>query len=339
MSSGKPETWGIVGCGRVAENHAWAAREAGLRLTWACDLDRERAEALASRYGIARVTRDLDELRHDEETQLVSIATDHASHLEIARQFLHKPAVIVEKPLALPGQGAAAFLQAADRAKAVVGVASQHRCQPHVRRVLSALKDGALGDIDLVRTRTISARPDSYYLERRWRGTWAQAGGGALVNQGYHALDTMVLFFGAPEVLGARVWNRRPHVFEVEEGYHAALRFPGGVMGELFGSNAGGSEWDVVLEIFGTRGQVVLDLNHPGRIREAVGLTTNTCQSVHPPPGVSYYGTSHLLLMRELLHAVEQGTESPVAVEESLRTVDVIRRIYQVAGVESYASA
>jgi len=329
------ETWGIVGCGRVAENHAWAAREAGLRLRWACDKDLEKAAALAQKYGIERITRNPSDIRDDANTHFVSIATDHASHIRIAKQFLNTPAVLVEKPLALPSQDVEDFLVAVNDASVVFGVVSQHRCRSHIRRIRSALISGAFGKIDHVRARTLSKRQDQYYLGSEWRGTWAGAGGGALVNQGYHAIDILIYLLGVPHVTSARTWNRRPNVFEVEEGYNAALLFPQKISGEIFGTNAGAADWDVLVEVFGSKGYAVFDLNHPGGIREAVGVeVVNEEDDVRPPPGISYFGTSHLGVFRELVAAANGDGQATATVRDGVTTLNVIREIYRLAGVD-----
>lgn len=325
-------SWGIVGCGRVSPNHAWAASCAGLSLRAACDIRAQRAESLAERFGIQKWTSDVHDLVADDDLDVVSVATDHASHVQIARLFLGRKGVVIEKPLGLPGTDYRSFLADVDRSNTVVSVVSQHRLRPHVLRVREAVLNRQFGAIELVRVRTSAHRHDSYYTDSNWRGTLAGEGGSALVNQGYHAIDLIRFLFGVPEVRFARTWTHRTNIMETEEGYQAWLELPAGGCVELFGTNAGTVEWDVVLEVHGSKGHVVLDLNHPGSVRESsvVSLPPET-ESAVPPPGVSYYGAAHSDTLKDLVDAVAEEREPAVTVREAWSTLQLIQSIYASA--------
>lgn len=326
--------WGIIGCGRVAANHAWAARECGLDLLWACDVTYGRAAAIAHRFGVRQVTTRISDLEADPSLACLVIATDHASHLSIARRFLNTPVrgILIEKPLCTPDQDDLAFAASVVRSRKTVGLVSQHRFRPHVRHVRKILKDGGFGRIELIRATSLTSRDDSYYRDSGWRGTLEQEGGSALINQGYHALDTLVHLFGRPNVRSARMWTQRTQIIEGEEGYHAQLAF-GDCPADLHGSNAGGQVWDVVIEICGSAGHVIFDLNHPGGIREI----TCTSHPVEPDPqpavpGIDYYGTSHREAVADFAVALMNGHSPTVTVVHAQETLSVIRDIYRTGG-------
>jgi len=328
----EPLNWGIVGCGRVAANHAWAAKEAGLRLKWACDLIGDRARHLSKDYGIQHVTQHAQDLESDDRLDVVSIATDHASHLSLANLFLNKKAILIEKPIGTPSQNFTAFIDRAEQNGCIVGVVSQHRFRPHVRQIMEAIHAGALGDIELVRARTLSARTDEYYASSNWRGKQAKEGGSALINQGYHALDTLLFIFGRPSVLTARTWTHRTHILETEEGFSCILRFADGIHAEVFGSTAGAAVWDVVIEIYGSRGHVIFDLNHPGSIRECAGVEFSLeCVDCEPPPGMSYFGTCHREVVADLVDAVRNRRTPMVTARDANQTLETIANIYEAA--------
>lgn len=331
-SSFKSLTWGIIGCGRVSANHAWAAKKAGLNLKWACDLIGDKALKLSKDYNIQYITERVEDLIEDDELDIISIATDHSSHIPIASLFLNKQAILIEKPLGIPSQDIATFIKQVEQSNCHVSVVSQHRFDPHVRQIMEAIHTGKLGKIELVRARTLSARDDDYYSESTWRGKYATEGGSALINQGYHALDTLLFFFGYPSVLGARVWTHRKHLLETEEGFECQLKFKNDIHAELFGTTAGVAVWDVVIEIYGSKGHIIFDLNHPNSIRESFGVNLDfKLTNSSPPPGMSYYGTSHLNVIKDIVRTIKNKKVPTVILNDAKQTLDIISNIYNMA--------
>src|ERR1700730_17999533 len=93
---------GVVGCGIFGESHL--ATFAGIpfaEVTAVTDVDQERAQKLASRYGIQRVSKDFRELCSLPDLDAVSVVTTEDQHLEPVLSALeHGKHVFVEKPLA-----------------------------------------------------------------------------------------------------------------------------------------------------------------------------------------------------------------------------------------------
>ncbi len=118
--------------------------------------------------------------------------------------------VLVEKPLAASLADCDAMIGAADRAGVKLGVISQRRWYEPARRVRAAIDAGKLGKPVLATVTMLGWRSKEYYESDSWRGTWADEGGGVLVNQAPHQLDLLLWYMGAvAEVSG--MWANLNH--------------------------------------------------------------------------------------------------------------------------------
>src|SRR3712207_9083764 len=109
--SGQGFGYGIIGCGWVADAHAWGVRalaDAGVRLVAVADRDRERASAIAARFDVEGIHQDFHELLARDDIAAVSVCLPdflhHEAVLAAARAGKH---VLCEKPLALTEIGRA----------------------------------------------------------------------------------------------------------------------------------------------------------------------------------------------------------------------------------------
>lgn len=89
----------IAGAGLMGRWHAYAARQAGARVTAIVDRDRSRADRLATRYRGCRPHRELADAL--DAVDVVHVCTPPATHGPLARQALEaRRHVLVEKPMA-----------------------------------------------------------------------------------------------------------------------------------------------------------------------------------------------------------------------------------------------
>jgi predicted dehydrogenase len=129
-----------------------------------CDLDRNRAQALADKVGGARVVTDLAELLESDEIDAVAVATPARTHHAVAKAALAAGKhVMVEKPLADTGErGQEMVAFAADQG--LVLMADHTYCYtPAVLKIRELIEEGALGDIlfiDSVRINLGLIQPD-----------------------------------------------------------------------------------------------------------------------------------------------------------------------------------
>jgi predicted dehydrogenase len=124
----------IVGAGYLGKFHAEKyAHSEKAALVAIADIDKERAESVASQWGVAAVT-DYRELLG--QVQCVSIAVPTRLHHLVARDFLkHGVDVLVEKPLAADIREGRELVEMADAQGLILQVGHLERFNPAIRRL------------------------------------------------------------------------------------------------------------------------------------------------------------------------------------------------------------
>jgi predicted dehydrogenase len=134
------------------------------RLEAICDLDLERAEALAARLGGTRVTASLDDVLADPLIDAIAIATPARTHHAIAMAAIAAGKhVVVEKPLADSSEHARAMVTAAHESGVVLMTDHTYCFTPAVLKMRELIEAGELGDIlyiDSVRINLGIVQPD-----------------------------------------------------------------------------------------------------------------------------------------------------------------------------------
>src|SRR5690606_4209274 len=108
----------LIGAGVFGERHAQAySRHHAVEFVAVCDLNEERARAVAEHYGAHYATGDYRALLADPAVRAVSIALPDHLHREVAVAAAEAGKdILVEKPLATTVEDAEAIVAAAERA-------------------------------------------------------------------------------------------------------------------------------------------------------------------------------------------------------------------------------
>ncbi len=195
------------------------------------------------------------------EIDAIVIATPHYQHstLGIAafEAGLH---VMVEKPIAAHKADAERLIACAEKHPDQAFAAMfQLRVEPRYARIRKLIQDGELGDI--VRINWIITdwfRSEAYYQSSGWRATWKGEGGGVLLNQCLHQLDTLQWLVGMPKSVRGFCQLGRYHDIEVEDNVSIYMDWPNGATG-VFISSTGETPGTNRFEIAGTKGRIVLE--------------------------------------------------------------------------------
>jgi len=222
----------LVGCGRIAGTHFEAlSKISALRLTAVCDILPERAKAAGEQYGVPRFT-SYEKMLAEAQCDIVAICTPsglHAQHGILAAKA--KKHVVCEKPMAISLSAADELVQACDDAGVRLFVVKQNRLNPAIQLLKRAIDRGRFGRIYMANTTVRWARPQEYYDQAPWRGTW-EFDGGAFMNQASHYVDLIQWLVGPVESVLAKTATLARKI-EAEDTGVAILKFRSGALGVI----------------------------------------------------------------------------------------------------------
>jgi predicted dehydrogenase len=222
----------FIGFGNVAaEGHlpGWRT-QADVAIVAATDsVASRRAEFLAACPG-GRWCDSPADLLAGETLDFVDICAPPGRHAALAREALDAGLhVLCEKPLATRVQDAMDLAAAAARAGRVVHTVHNWLEAPACRKITSLIADGAIGAVRSIEWQTLRTRPAVAVASERggnWRVDPALAGGGILVDHGWHALYCVMRWAGgAPRALAAKLETRRWREFPIEDTATLELDF------------------------------------------------------------------------------------------------------------------
>lgn len=222
----------LVGCGRISKNHFEAIDKIdGLELVAVSDADPERAKRAGLEWKVPYFS-SYEKMLAESNADVVTIATPSGLHPEqgIAAAKAGKH-VVMEKPMAISLTGADALVQACDKAGVQLFVVKQNRLNPPVQLLKRAVDRDRFGRIYMASCAVHWARPQEYYDQAPWRGTW-EFDGGAFMNQASHYVDLIQWIMGPVESVMAKTATLARRI-ETEDSGIAILKFRSGALGAI----------------------------------------------------------------------------------------------------------
>ncbi len=222
----------FVGCGRISHNHFEALSKIdGLDLVAVCDTVESRAREAGEKWGVPWFTSQ-EQMLKAVDCEVVAIATPSGLHpqhgIAAARAGKH---VVCEKPMAITLSSADELVKACDEAGVHLFVVKQNRLNATIQLVKRALDKGRFGRLYMANATVRWARPQEYYDQAPWRGTW-EFDGGAFMNQASHYVDLMQWFMGPVESVMAKTATMARRI-EAEDSGAALLKFRSGAIGVM----------------------------------------------------------------------------------------------------------
>jgi predicted dehydrogenase len=348
----------VIGLG-VGREHVRAYSELPeSNLVAVCDQNPDRLRITGDEYGVSTYA-DVAELLRDDRVEVVSVATPHPSHAELAIAALEAGRhVIVEKPMTVDLAQADAMVATARRVGRTLGVIFQRRFWPASLRVRKAIEEGKLGapvsgdcELSWFRTR-------EYYTRDPWRGRWDTEGGGVLCNQGIHALDLFQWYMGELDTVWARWANLTHPYIEVDDNAVASVVFKSGALGvirmttsshvsrtRLTVHGSSGASVSVLEEPEGAAGYNDLwtipgeENVRPDALRAHVENGEYMYRGIHAEgaptwsTGYQYLRPAspsfHAVQLQEFLEAMQQEREPLVNGEEGRKSLELMLAIYE----------
>ncbi len=188
----------FIGTGYIADYHARGLLvQEGVAITGVAAATETSVEKFAARYNIKGVlTTDVSLLAERDDVDAVIISTPNKFHAPYALEFLRKGKdVFLEKPMAMNAAEGEDIRKAAKETGQLVMVGHMWRFDEEVNYLKKEVSSGELGRI--VRTKGYGIHenwgPEGWFTKKEL------AGGGALIDMGVHAIDTVRYLLGDPE--------------------------------------------------------------------------------------------------------------------------------------------
>jgi predicted dehydrogenase len=333
----------IVGSGHVSRYHHVAIEtlaHRGARLVAVATRDPANDAPIRARYGVPGLPF-VDICQHPE-VDVIAICTpsgDHAAKaLGAARAGKH---LIVEKPMAVSVADAEKMVSVCKAEQRLLAVAFQRRTQPLFRRLKALVEDGALGRPLMASLVLPYQRSRDYFENAPWRGTWAQDGGGVLMNQGIHLIDLLVWLWGAPVAVEAMAATRHQRI-EAEDTAAAVLRFSNKALATVTATTAVSPGLPHRLELYGTKGGVRIegDAVVDCRLADGDGLAMFSGKDDPDSPWkAGGKAAGHIAIYDNFIDALTKVAHLICDGCEGRRSLGVILKLYAAAGLRPSSEA
>jgi predicted dehydrogenase len=250
----------FIGFGNVAANGhlpGWQARD-DIRIVAATDVLLWRREAFLQACPDGRWYQNVDDLLASEELDFVDICTPPASHAALIKRALAANLhVLCEKPLVTRAEDARCVGAAAASAGRVVHTVHNWLKAPICVKISALIEEGAIGRLRSIRWQTVRTEPAVAFAGEEganWRSNPELAGGGILLDHGWHPLYCISHWAGAPRGIAAVLEKRRFHHWPLEDTATVALELISGI-GHIHVTWAGDARANSI-EIDGEHGHI-----------------------------------------------------------------------------------
>jgi UDP-N-acetyl-2-amino-2-deoxyglucuronate dehydrogenase len=321
----------VVGCGRIATKHFEAIHQHSdhLDLVAICDINKNILDRYTAEFSVSGYT-SMFEMLSSVDLDIVAICTPSGIHSEqVALAARHGVHVMTEKPMATRWQDGVRMVKNCDDAGVRLFVVKQNRRNPTLQLLKRAVHENRFGKIHMVHINVFWTRPQEYYDQAEWRGTW-EFDGGAFMNQASHYVDLLDWLIGPIDKVQAMMSTTRD--IEVEDTGVLNIKWRNGALGSMsvtmltYPNNLEGS-----ITILGEKGTVrvggvaVNDIQHwefdesrdyDDEIQKANYKTT------------SIYGFGHPLYYKNVIDVIRGKCEPETDGREGLKSLEILIAAY-----------
>ncbi len=258
----KVYNWGIIGCGKIANKFAQdiqGLKNATIHAVASRTLD--KAKAFGKKYNAAHCYGSYEEMMTCPKLDVIYIATPHTSHCANTIMCLnHKIPVLCEKPFAMNAAEVRRMIAASKNNNTFLMEAMWTRFLPTVKKVLSIIKKGTIGDVQ-------SLKADFGFkatMDSSSRLFDQNLGGGALLDVGIYPVFLSLLLLGKPKDIKAIASIGKTNV---DESCAMIMKYPKNKMAILDASIITKTSTEAL--IYGTKGTIRIN----SRWHEPTSLT------------------------------------------------------------------
>jgi predicted dehydrogenase len=333
-------TTGIIGCGKIAENHLKAVKQLGVEILFLVDLDSKRIENFCQKFNlnnILKLTDYKDLFSQKLKVDFVSIATDSGSHFRISYDLLTQGYnVLIEKPITLSLVETQILSQTSEKNKLLVGAIHPNRFMESINVLKNCIEKGEFGKILYTTLQLRLNRGEDYFKQAPWRGSWKKDGGGVLINQSLHNIDLLQWIMSSkPKSIKATIKNQNHPYIEAEDLVLGVIEFENGSISLI---EATSSVYEKNLEeslfVFGSKGTAKLTGKSLSRIELWDTATNPKVENPHLNFNINNQpdlSNIHLAVFSDYLNALKNNITPKVSIKEASKSLEIILGIYQSA--------
>jgi predicted dehydrogenase len=323
----------IIGCGRIAKKHAQILTSDQLQdceLVGVCDLNKAKAKDIADNFKTAFFT-DMHLMMKTVVPDVVVILTESGLHPKITIALsIYGAHIIVEKPMALTLSDADKMIAACDKGNIKLFVVKQNRFNRPIQKLRNAIERNYFGKIVSCSVRVRWCRPQKYYDQDKWRGTWS-LDGGVLANQASHHLDMILWMLGDLTEVFTYTSTMLANI-EAEDTSVSVMKFKSGALATFEATTcARPTDIEGSISILGENGYVhvggfalnkMLDWKFVDELEDSLDLEE---YSENPP---NVYGHGHLSYYQHVVESIRRGSPNLIDGLSARRTVEALNAMY-----------
>ena len=292
---------------------------------------------------------------------MVDICTPNYLHAQQINMALEEGLnIYCEKPLANNLEEARQIVEAAKKAGVLTHTAFVMRYYPAVQQAKAIMASGFLGEIYTFRGYLYH---NSYMNPQRaltWRMQKATSGGGAMADLGIHYIDLVRYLLGDARWVQCHtrtLIQKRPKTtgssematVDVDDWGMCILELENGAYGSIEAHRmSGGIRDNNRMQIFGSKGSLEIDLNHPDDVilynfeNKPVKFSKKDfplapeqrpLEDVFPPKPTSmgYFIDTHLASIMDFMLSIQENKPSGLNFENALKAQEILEAAYRSA--------
>lgn len=160
-----------------------------------CDIDNSKLEEFSGQHRGINTYKDFKELFKAERLDFVIVAVPHHLHADIVKESIERGVhILKEKPFATSIEQARELKNLSEKSNIIISLTLQRRFNPIYYTFFQF--------IDKIGTPFFIEAKYTFYTDSPddgWRGDKKLAGGGCLIDMGYHVVDLLMWYFGLPD--------------------------------------------------------------------------------------------------------------------------------------------
>jgi myo-inositol 2-dehydrogenase / D-chiro-inositol 1-dehydrogenase len=331
---------GVIGLGNMGKLHLLNALHVDdVRVVAAADKVASNRKSV-EKYGV-RTYEDYTELIDKEKLDAVIVSLPNFLKKDgVFCAAEKKLDIFLDKPMARNFAEAQKIVRKAEKENVRLMVGVNYRYYDSVQKLKTILDEGRVGDPVIATAELVLNGPFSYGVVPvpcpDWWLNKETAGGGALLDLGYHLIDILTWMFGDLEV----AYSTLGHALHLPVEDSASLVLKSKTKDLTCIVNTGWFSRSIFpdlnfrINVHGMAGYGSTDLCRPGNLRinaAKEGVRNIYRRGIFKKPdylSYTYYFASFYTVLNLFFDAIKHGTELPISPEKELEVIRIIDNVY-----------